>query len=82
MQTQDFLFISSSVLLKGGSGTSGSLKEGEFLQLISEPDRDENLASLCLGLNVDDEWDDGPWLPISIDGVAPEPDTLAYSHFQ
>lgn len=70
------------MLLKGGSGTSGSLKEGEFLQLVSEPYRDKNLASLCLGLNMGDGLDDGPWLAINIDGVAPEPDTLAHSHFQ
>lgn len=69
-------------MLKGGSGTSGSLNEGEFLRLVSEPDRDENLASLRLGLDMGDGWDDSPCLAISIDGVVPEPDTLAYSHFQ
>lgn len=61
--TYDFLFVSSP-MLKGGSGTSESLNEGEFPRLVSEPDRDENLASLRLGLDVGDGWDDSPCLAI------------------
>lgn len=41
------------------------MKDEEFLQLESEPDRVENLALLCLDMNMSGGWDEGLWLAIS-----------------
>lgn len=67
------------MLFKESSRVSGSLKDEKSHQLGSEPDRVENLALLCLGVNMGGGWEDGSmanhqWL--CLDGVAPQTGTL------